>query len=177
MTRLRRRPRETSCRNWASRFGAAIVVACFIAGFPGACREPVKPGGTAAAASDPVVVLIGGQPFRLEVVATEGSRQLGLMYRTTMPADAGMVFVFREVKEQKFWMKNTKIPLDIIYLDAAGRVISVKQMAPLDETGVQSDGPARYAIELNQGTAARVGVKVGDLIDLPPRVKDPPELE
>jgi uncharacterized membrane protein (UPF0127 family) len=173
-------PRGRPCRTpfpaWASRLGAAILVAGFLAGSASGCREPNKPAATADA-SDPVVVMIGGKPFRLEVVATENARQLGLMYRTAMPADAGMIFVFRDAKEQKFWMKNTKIPLDIIYLDSAGRVVSVKQMAPLDETGVQSDGPARFAIELNQGTAARVGVKAGNSIDLPARVTNPPELE
>ena len=68
-----------------------------------------------------------------------------------MPADHGMIFVFRDESPRAFWMKNTLIPLDILYLDATGRVVSVKQMKPHDLTRVPSDGPAMYAIELNAG--------------------------
>jgi uncharacterized membrane protein (UPF0127 family) len=123
------------------------------------------------------VVSLGGRPFRLEVAATDDVRQKGLMRRPALAPDGGMIFVFPREQELGFWMKNTAVPLDIVYVDAGGRVVSVKQMAPYDLGRTSSDGPAKYAIELNRGTAARLGLKAGDRIDLPERVKNPPELE
>jgi uncharacterized membrane protein (UPF0127 family) len=114
---------------------------------------------------------LGAETFTLEVAATDKARGLGLMHRTSMPQDRGMLFVFPAEAERSFWMRNTHIPLDIVYVDGAGKVVSVKQMKPLDETGVWSDGPARYAVELNQGAAARAGVKVGDVLALPPEAR------
>ena len=89
------------------------------------------------------------------------------MFRASMPADHGMLFVFQRPEFREFWMKNTRIPLDILYLDATGQVVSVRRMAPYDETGVPSGAKAQYAIELNQGTAARVGARVGDRLAVP----------
>jgi uncharacterized membrane protein (UPF0127 family) len=70
-------------------------------------------------------------------------------------------------------MKNTLIPLDIIYLDAGGKVVSVMQMKPLDESSVPSDGPAKYAVELNQGAAKRAGVAAGDTLVIPEDAREP----
>lgn len=159
-----------------------VAFALSAAGGCGCKSEPatVAPPATneTAATGTPLAhVTIGGQPFKLEIAATKAGRDLGLMYRTSMPADAGMVFVFADEQPRQFWMRNTRIPLDILYLDAAGKVVSVKQLQPFDETGVPSDGPAKYAIELNQGTAARVGVKAGDVVSFPPSVQKPADLE
>jgi uncharacterized membrane protein (UPF0127 family) len=87
-----------------------------------------------------------------------------------MPAGHGMLFVFPDETVRSFWMKNTYLPLDIIYADAAGRVVSVKPMNPLNLEGVSSEKPAKYAIELNRGAAASTGVAVGDVIAVPPAV-------
>lgn len=127
---------------------------------------PAREAGT-------VRVRVGAETFTLEVADTPKAQHLGLMHRKTMPADRGMLFVFADEDERSFWMKNTYIPLDIIYLDAAGKVVSVKQMKPLDERSVPSDGPAKYAIELNQGAGARAGVKPGMMIEIPPEARDP----
>src|SRR3954453_15267467 len=110
---------------------------------------------------------IGSQTFALEVADTEATQRVGLMKRDSMPSDHGMIFVFDREEERQFWMKDTRIALDILYLDARGKVISIKQMKPYDKTAVASDGPAKYAIELNLGEAARCGVKVGDILTLP----------
>lgn len=145
-------------------------------------RAGLKPGDAVALPADltayaaPTVTL-GGRPFQLEVASTDALREHGLMDRDALAADAGMAFVFADEQPRRFWMKNTRIPLDIVYLDAGGRVVSVRQMAPFDLTGVPSGGPAKYAIELNAGTAARVGLKAGDAVALPPMVRNPPELE
>jgi uncharacterized membrane protein (UPF0127 family) len=142
-----------------------------------AVLPPAAAATTGATGKPLAVVKLGNQPFNLEVAASDADRRLGLMYRKSMPADAGMVFVFAREEPLQFWMRNTQIPLDIVYLDAGGKVVSVKPLAPYDESGVPSDGPSKYAIELNQGTAARVGIKAGDVIALPPSVQNPPDLE
>jgi uncharacterized membrane protein (UPF0127 family) len=115
---------------------------------------------------------IGRETFTLEVAATDRARQIGLMHRRSMPQDRGMIFVFPRADDLGFWMKNTHIPLDIVYLDENGRVVSVKRMKPLDETRVESDAPAKYAIELNEGAAGRAGVKVGDMLTIPTGARD-----
>ena len=83
-----------------------------------------------------------------------------------------MLFVFPDEAPRSFWMRNTLIPLDIVYLDAAGKVVSISRMKPLDETGVPSLGPAKYAIEMNKGAAARSGVKVGDVLTIPANARE-----
>ena len=120
-----------------------------------------------------VEMKIGGEAFRLEVADTPRKQQLGLMHRKSLPADRGMLFVFPDARERSFWMKNTYIPLDIISADASGRVVSVKPMKPLDESPVYSDGDAKYAVELNQGTAKRLGVKPGDVLVIPEEAREP----
>jgi uncharacterized membrane protein (UPF0127 family) len=116
---------------------------------------------------------LGRETFALEVADTPRKQQLGLMHRKSMPQDRGMLFVFPDEQERNFWMKNTLIPLDIVYLDAGGKVVSVKPMKPLDETSVPSDGPAKYAVELNQGAAKRAGVAAGDVLVVPEEAREP----
>ena len=114
-----------------------------------------------------VEMRIGQNEFTLEVADTETLRQQGLMYRDAMPSNHGMIFVFPYAEPLAFWMKNTRIPLDILYLDASGQVVAIKQMMPLDLQTVPSEKPAQFAIELNQGRAAATGVKVGDRLVVP----------
>ena len=114
-----------------------------------------------------VSMKIGPETFILEVADTPKLRQTGLMRRKSMPPDHGMLFVFEHRQFLGFWMRNTLIPLDILYVDADGRVATIRQMKPLDETSIPSTDPVLYAIELNQGAAARAGVKEGDRLQLP----------
>ena len=110
---------------------------------------------------------VGSKTYTLEIANTDATRQRGLMERDAMPADHGMIFVFPEERDLGFWMKNTRIPLDIIYLDTGGQVVSVHQMKPYDRTNVPSAGPAKYAIELNLGQVKTTGVKAGDVLNIP----------
>lgn len=112
-------------------------------------------------------IQIGDRRFILEIADTPGLRERGLMYRKTVPADGGMIFIFDEPQVLKFWMRNTVVPLDILFVDEGGQIVSIKQMQPLDETPVGSEEPAKYAIELNAGAAQEVRVKVGDKLSIP----------
>lgn len=89
-----------------------------------------------------------------EVVSTPGARQLGLMYRKELASDAGMLFVFPEERPLAFWMKNTYIELDIIYLDKNYQVVSIAARAtPMTETPRPSGKPAQFALEVRGGSA------------------------
>jgi uncharacterized membrane protein (UPF0127 family) len=116
---------------------------------------------------------VGNETFELEIAYRPEDQETGLMHRRSMPADHGMIFVFPDERNLTFWMKDTLIPLDIIYVNHSGTIVSVKPLKPLDKTGVSSDGPAMYAIELNAGAAARAGVKAGDVLSVPADLRVP----
>ncbi len=111
---------------------------------------------------------IGSQTFTLEIANTEASRRTGLMQRDTLPPDRGMIFTFGQERILQFHMLNTRIPLDILFLDQRGQIVSTHRMKPYDtRTLTESARPAKYAIELNAGAVARTGVKVGDVLQIP----------
>ena len=134
------------------------------------CHEPVPANGLAT-----TKMKIGSETFTLEIANTSATREHGLMERDSMPADHGMIFVFKKPDELNFWMKNTRIPLDILYLDEHGKVVSIHQMKPYDRTGVPSDGLSKFAIELNVGRASQVGAKVGDVLEIPSNARNATE--
>jgi uncharacterized membrane protein (UPF0127 family) len=103
--------------------------------------------------------------FQVELADTEAEQAQGLMFRGSMPADRGMIFVFPEARAQAFWMRNTYIPLDIIYIGPTGRIVSiVKSAQPLNETPLPSGAPARYVLEINAGLSDRLGIAPGDRV-------------
>jgi uncharacterized membrane protein (UPF0127 family) len=118
-----------------------------------------------------VKMTIGSRTYTLEVAETVEDRRKGLMFRESMPADHGMLFVFPEEEELSFWMRNTRIPLDIIFINSAGQVVRVAQMKPYDESSVPSGRPAIYAIELNQGEVEKNGVREGMTLEIPADVQ------
>jgi len=93
----------------------------------------------------------------------------GLMYRKALGEDRGMLFVYTEERELSFWMKNTRIPLSIAYIDSGGRIVDILDMKPLDDEPPHyvSSEPVQYALEVNQGFFEKRGVKVGDHVELP----------
>lgn len=137
------------------------------------CRESVSSPPPDTASSQPtshfVQVRLGREMIRLEVADDPAKRSRGLMFRGSLPKDQGMLFVFPDSTERGFWMKNTYIPLDILYLDSDGRIISIKQMQPHDLSTTSSDGPAMFAIELNAGRAEELGLAVGQIVNIPPQ--------
>jgi uncharacterized membrane protein (UPF0127 family) len=118
---------------------------------------------------------LGGKTYSLEIAKTNKHREQGLMHRDSMPADHGMIFVFPDTQPRGFWMRNTRIPLDIIYVRPDGQIVSIHTMKPLDLSSVKSAGPAMYAIELNAGVAGALGLKAGDVLQIPPEAKEASE--
>ncbi|MFD0860652.1 DUF192 domain-containing protein [Sungkyunkwania multivorans] len=103
--------------------------------------------------------------LEIEIADNEYERQTGLMYRKNMREDRGMLFVFKDEQPRSFYMKNTKIPLDIIYIAADHTVVNIaKNTNPQDESSVPSNGPAQYVLEVNAGMSERWGIEAGDKI-------------
>ena len=96
-----------------------------------------------------------------EVAATPEQREIGLMFRTSMPAGDGMLFVFERPSKQCFWMKNTLIPLSVAFLADDGSVVNVDDMAPQTLDGHCSAKPVRFVLEMNQGWFVKHGIKPG----------------
>jgi uncharacterized membrane protein (UPF0127 family) len=139
----------------------ALVALLLTAG----CVSSSSPGGL------PVTPMrIGSRMFHLEIAGDDASREQGLMERDSMEADHGMIFVFPDCKDRSFWMHHTRFPLDIIFADDHAKVVSIHSMRAYDESNTYSNGPAKYAIELNVGAVAACGVKPGDTLQIPPAV-------
>jgi uncharacterized membrane protein (UPF0127 family) len=104
----------------------------------------------------------GTAAFSVEIADEPGERALGLMNRDQLPASAGMLFVYEAPQQVAFWMENTLIPLDMIFLDAAGRVVKVHQNAvPLDRTPIPGEGEVLAVLEINGGLARAIGIAPG----------------
>jgi len=107
-------------------------------------------------------------PFKVEIADTDERRALGLMYRTSLPADAGMLFDFKHDQDVAMWMRNTRIPLDMLFIDRTGRIVNIAERAvPFSEATISSAAPVLAVLELNGGTAARLGLKPGDRVIYP----------
>ena len=107
----------------------------------------------------------GAQRFSVEIADTEASRAQGLMLRTEMPSSAGMLFVYAQPKHVYFWMKDTLIPLDMVFADAQGRVTGIKSNAqPEDRTPIDGGDNVMFVLEINGGLAARMGIAQGSLL-------------
>jgi uncharacterized protein len=158
-----------------------IATACIF--IPTGCDKKNSPAktddGNQLPAASPKIptepMLIGGREFQMELAYTRQNRQQGLMFRSELPADHGMLFIFAAPKIQSFYMKNCLIDLDLVFLDANGRIDSIQTMpAPKPGEPLQfyrSSAPVKYAIELPMGTAARLNLAPGQSIELPDRVR------
>ncbi|MBT8072450.1 MAG: DUF192 domain-containing protein [Gammaproteobacteria bacterium] len=124
---------------------------------------------TACASGEPTVVL-GGKTFAVELATTSEKQALGLMFRDSMPEDEGMLFIFPNEAPRSFWMKNTRIPLDIMYFDKNLKMVSLSADTPPCRVArcpsYPSTGPAMYVLELNAGKAQELGVGPGSVLTL-----------
>lgn len=122
-----------------------------------------------ACATEPAVEL-GGKRFTVEIADTGSKQTQGLMFRDSLPADHGMLFVFEREAPRSFWMKNTRIPLDILYFDSDLELVSMQQSVPPCRSArcpsYPSQGPARYVLELKAGTARKLGIRPGDRLQV-----------
>lgn len=129
-------------------------------------------GGATAASVLPVdserlVVETASGPvsFSVELALTPADRSRGLMYRKSMAADHGMLFRFDSTRQVMMWMKNTPLPLDMVFIHSDGVVAGIAaNTVPLSQAIVASPGPVRYVLELNAGSAEREGIRVGDRV-------------
>ena len=113
-------------------------------------------------------VTIKGTRFTVEVVDDDQSRAMGLMYRKSMDDDAGMLFIFEDAQPRAFWMKNTLIPLDILYFDQNRRLVSISANTPPCKNtttrcpSYPSGKPTKYVLEINAGLSEQHGFEPGD---------------
>jgi uncharacterized protein len=106
--------------------------------------------------------------FTVELAETPAQQEQGLMFRTELAPDAGMLFDFQQPTTATMWMRNTLIPLDMLFVDAKGVIVNIKQRAvPESDAIIAAVAPVRAVIELNGGTAARFGIKPGDRVLYP----------
>lgn len=120
---------------------------------------------TMAHASDPLLDLrVGDAQLTAEYARTPAERERGLMERTEMAADHGMLFRFDEFRRHCLWMKNTPLALSAAFMDEEGRIVDLIDLQPLDTSIRCSRGPARYALEVNQGWFEAKGIAVGEQV-------------
>lgn len=101
-----------------------------------------------------------------EIADTDEERRTGLMFREEMDEDAGMLFDFDDSRTVTMWMKNTLIPLDMLFIEEDGTILTIaRNTKPLSLDVIPSGGPVRYVLELNGGTAKRLGVEPGDRVE------------
>ncbi|MEM6929664.1 MAG: DUF192 domain-containing protein [Myxococcota bacterium] len=116
------------------------------------------------------VLRIGEHELTVEIVADSETRALGLMNRDHLDENRGMLFVYPGEAVRGFWMKNTRIPLTIAFANRKGKIVTLADMEPFDETRTSSFVPAKYALETNQGWFAERGIEHGFVIEGIPEV-------
>ena len=145
----------------AALLGLVILAAC--AGAPRDAKgDPLEPLT--------VTTSTGEHRFMVEIADEEGERQRGLMFRPPLEDERGMLFTWpgEPPREQSFWMRNTPSSLDIIYIDPRGRIVSIaKNVPPMSDDIIPSNGPASGVLELRAGRADEIGAKAGDVVRHP----------
>jgi uncharacterized membrane protein (UPF0127 family) len=125
----------------------------------------ILPTGAANTETLEIVTRSGVHPFSVEVVDTDAGRQKGLMYRKQVPEGTGMLFDFKIDAPVSFWMKNTYVPLDMIFIRNDGTIASIAENTePLSEKLVPSAGPVRGVLEVVAGTAKKLDIQPGDRV-------------
>lgn len=129
-------------------------------------------GAASAQPADPqkidIVAKNGTHSFTVELAASDEERSRGLMFRKELPEGRGMLFDFKNEQEVAFWMRNTYIPLDMIFIRADGTIRRIAaNTEPLSERTVPSGGPVRFVLEVIGGTAKKLGIEPGDKVTAP----------
>jgi len=143
----------------ALRWTAFLILGLFLA------VAPARPAGLETLE---IASKTGVHPFAVEIASTEAEREKGLMYRKELPEGRGMLFDFRREQDVGFWMRNTYIPLDMIFIRGDGRILRIAENTePLSERIIPSDGPVRFVLEVIGGTARKLGIAPGDRVASP----------
>lgn len=132
-----------------------------------ACGQGEEGGGASPDINQLSIVTADGREvdFEVELAITEEQKATGLMNRLEMPENAGMLFYFKQEQEVRFWMKNTLIPLDMIFIKVDGTIHHIHENAvPLDLTGVPSNGVVSAVLEINGGLSEKLRLSVGDKV-------------
>ena len=130
------------------------------------CKD-VKPSGTKSKEPTRHEIKVGNTTLYLELALTANKREKGLMHRDHLGNKEGMLFVFEQPQPMRFWMKNTRIPLDIGYFSPDGRLKEVHHGQPFDLSGMPSSSNSlQFVIELNAGAYKKLGIRMSDKIDL-----------
>lgn len=158
-TTLRRKKCSVSMRSRPPRDAMAVAM-LFATLLLAACEDPPMQSQQ---------IQIGAHAFQVEVAETRAQRARGLMGRTELAADAGMLFVFDAPGRHCFWMRDTPLPLSIAFIDDRGRITDLADMAPRDETPHCPSGDVRFALEVRQGEFARHGIRPGMQMNTCPR--------
>jgi uncharacterized protein len=146
------------------RFGLLVLLAMMVSGVATGADQVA----TFEKSSLTIDTVAGPHHFAVELARTPEQQQLGLMFRPSLAPDAGMLFDFGETRTADFWMKNTLIPLDMLFITADGRVADIHEHAePLSEAIIESHVPVRAVLELKGDTVAQLGIRVGDVVHHP----------
>ena len=151
------------------RMGVCVVLALLGLALapPPPFSSPARALEAGTAVTEPLTLETSGGPKTLdvEVARDSASRERGLMYRRFLPENRGMLFDFGRSETVLMWMKNTYIPLDMIFISRDGKVTHIEDNTePLSEAIISSQGPAFAVLEVNAGAASKLGLKVGDVV-------------
>lgn len=156
---------------FSTRFVSAAAVACLmIMAAPVPAVLAQAPARAAAAAGEPLTIVTKAGPkrFNVEVMRDDAGRSRGLMFRRHMAADHGMLFDFEREEPVTMWMKNTYLPLDMVFIRPDGTISRIAaDTEPLSTAIIPSGSPVSAVLELNAGTAAKLGIQPGDRIEHP----------
>ncbi|MEG9526123.1 MAG: DUF192 domain-containing protein [Hyphomicrobiales bacterium] len=156
---------------FSTRFVSAAAVACLmIMAAPVPAVLAQAPARATAAAGEPLTIVTKAGPkrFNVEVMRDDAGRSRGLMFRRHMAADHGMLFDFEREEPVTMWMKNTYLPLDMVFIRPDGTISRIAaDTEPLSTAIIPSGSPVSAVLELNAGTAAKLGIQPGDRIEHP----------
>jgi hypothetical protein len=144
-------------------FGLPLLLATVWFGLATQAQSPSNAGA--------VLVIVSANArhsFDVELAETPAEQERGLMFRQELAPNAGMLFDFKQPTMATMWMRNTLIPLDMLFVDASGRIVNIHERAvPQSDAIIAAAAPVRAVVELNGGTAARLGIKAGDRVLFP----------
>ncbi len=160
------RPKDLRVVLYTALIAIPLVVGCGEAGGSGSDQDGGQPQPIAAGqAVRTTTILVGGVEVTAEIADNQDLRAEGLMNRDSLAANHGMLFVYGTSEVRSFWMRNTRIPLDIAFIDANGVIINIEQMEPQSDQNYFSQGPMMYALEMDLGWFEANEVGPGDRLE------------